>query len=134
VINNTPKPKPLGIRNGLKIYTKLKTKTPLKSHKLLKPNVYKLAKTPIKKVSKKQAKENTIWRKVKQERIKLIIDKYGYLMCELCKKALDMSGAEGHHNNHNRRENSPSNIRILCHVCNCYTVEDNNIKDVLSIL
>ncbi len=88
----------------------------------------------LKAISKKQAEENKIWAKVKKERINRIIDKIGFLVCEYCHKPLDPKVAEGHHNDHNRRNNTFQNQRILCHVCNCYTVEDNNIKDVPSIL
>jgi hypothetical protein len=103
--------------------TPLKSRTPLKSYK------------PLNKVSKKQAKENALWAKIKRERIKLLLNKYGILYCENCLRVLSASNMiEGHHNNHNRRDNSLLNCRIVCHECNYYTIEDNNIKDVPSLL
>ncbi len=108
--------------------TPLKRKTPLKSYTPLR--AYK----GLNKVSEKQAKENAEWSKVKAERIDKLIDKFGYLLCELCKRKIERFEAEGHHNSHDRRDNTPKNCRITCHICNCYTIEDEHIKDVPSLL
>ncbi len=93
-----------------------------------------LKRTPLNKVSKKQAKENALWSKIKSERKDKLIAKFGYLLCELCRQWISSSEAEGHHNDHNRRNNTLDNCRILCHNCNCYVIEDNNIKDVPNLL
>ncbi len=136
-------------RTPLKRKTSLKSKTPLKRVAwLTKKRIplregYKLeprkvsflaAHKPLNKVSKKQAKENIEWAKIKSARKSKLITKYGYISCELCRKWLASSEAEGHHNDHNRRNNTESNCRILCHNCNCFIVEDNNIKDVPDLL
>ncbi len=128
--------------------TELKRRTPLKrvsflakakdmpnKRNLAKPNPPKvswLARMPIRKVSKKQARENALWAKITELRRDLLITKFGYLLCELCKQAIERG--EGHHNNHDRTDNTPQNCRVLCHNCNCYVVEDNNIKDVPNLL
>ena len=128
---------PIGMRNGLKVYKPLKNRSKIKSENPLKRNYIKRLKSykPLNKVSKRQKIENALWAKIKKERIELIIEKFGYLMCELCQKSLEPSISEAHHNNHDRTNgNVPDNCRILCHFCNCYVVEDNNIKDVKSIL
>jgi len=82
-------------------------------------------------------------------------DKFGYVPCELCVDYfvterrvpwLDENSsllviieghewfhAEGHHNNHDRRDSSPANCRILHGICN-QQLEDHNIKDIKSLL
>jgi hypothetical protein len=91
-----------------------------------------LKRTSLKPQSEKAKSEMVIWRKVKQEREKLLRDKFGYLPCEWCKKAI-LNGYHGHHNDHNRRNNTLGNARLLEFSCHMF-VEDNNIKDVPSLL
>ena len=89
--------------------------------------------TPLKLMSKKAKAELRVWNKVKGERIKLLEEKFGgYAPCELC-KVVTTGQAEGHHNDHDRRNNELENCRILHRVCN-QRVEDENIKDVPSLL
>lgn len=93
--------------------------------------------TALKKMSKRAKLELTLWRIVRKARMLALAQKYGYLPCEYCHKPIDTSSElycpEGHHNNHNRRDNSPRNCRILHRVCN-QTIEDLNVKDVPSLL
>ena len=92
----------------------------------------------ISRQSTRAKKEMTLWLKIKKQRIQQLIDKFGYLPCEYCKERIidgsDSKHAEAHHNDHNRRNNTFSNCRILHAFCNRVTVEENNIKDVPSLL
>lgn len=88
-------------------------------------------------MSERTKKELVIWRKVKRERIQLLIDKFGYIPCEFCKRPIS-SGSEiycleGHHNNHNRRQNVLENCRITHRICN-QEIERLHVKDVPSLL
>ncbi len=100
---------------------------PLKQHTPLR------AKKGINKMSDKAKDELKIWLKVMAERIRQLQEKFGYLPCENCKKTIG-GMPEAHHNNHNRRDCSFSNCRITDAYCNRIVIEDNNIKDVPSLL
>ena len=89
-------------------------------------------KSGLKPQSNKAKEEMKIWSGVKKEREQLLRDKFGYLPCEWCKKAI-LNGYHGHHNDHNRRNNTLLNARLLEFTCHMF-VEDNNIKDVPSLL
>lgn len=97
-----------------------------------------LKRSPLKRTAKlkpqsKRAKdEMKIWSGVKKEREQLLRGKFGYLPCEWCKKAI-LNGYHGHHNDHDRRNNTLGNARLLEFACHSF-VEDNNIKDVPSLL
>lgn len=103
----------------------LKSKTPLG------------AKKGLNKMSDRSKEELKIWLGVKAERIQKLHDKFGYVPCEHCKERIidnnELYQADAHHNNHNRRDNSFENCRILKRVCHTL-IEDKNIKDVLSLL
>ena len=105
--------------------TALKRRTPLR------------AKVGLNRMSRKASTELGVWLKVKRSRMESLHDKFGYIPCEYCLKSISYSTElfypEGHHNDHNRRNNSPSNCRILHRVCN-QAIEDKNIKDVPSLL
>jgi len=97
-------------------YTSLKQKTPLKRKTRLKPQ------------SEKAKAEAFIWNAVKKERAKLLIEKFGYLICEFCKQAI-MNGqiSNAHHANKNRRQNVVENARIV-HRFPCHNeITDKNI-------
>ena len=101
----------------------LKRKTPLKRTSKLKPQ------------SKRAKEELKIWLGVKKERIERIREKFGYLICEYCLKPIrEGDEIDGHHNNHRRRENDFGNCRITHAYCNRILIEDNNIKNVPSLL
>ncbi len=91
---------------------------------------------PLKMMSKKAKMELKIWTAVKKERVKLLEAKFYYVPCELCGKPISWEGQktlEGHHSDHDRRNNELDNCRILHRVCN-QRIEDENIKDVPSLL
>lgn len=95
------------------------------------------AKKQLSSMSKKTKKELATWALVKTERIQKLREKYGYTPCEYCLKPIqsgsDLFCAEGHHNNHDRRQNEFENCRILHRVCN-QRIEDLNVRDVPSLL
>lgn len=108
----------------------LKRKTPLR------------AKKGLNKMSDKAKAELRVWLKIKAERIRKLLDKFGYIPCEYChsiKKTdsivtqSEILCAEAHHNNGNRRDNTERNCRIVHRLCN-QLIEDENIKDVPSLL
>ncbi len=85
----------------------------------------------LNKVSKKQARENALWSRIKRERQHLLLDKFGYIPCEWCKKRIVVAYPDGHHNK--GRANTLENCRILHRLCHTY-ITDNNIKDVPNLL
>lgn len=90
----------------------------------------------LNRMSDKAKEELQFWLKVKAKRVKLLMNRYGYIPCEYCLKPIgagEIFSPEGHHNNRNRRDNSPENCRILHRVCN-QKIEDLNIRDVPSLL
>ena len=92
-----------------------------------------LAEAPLRTISKKQAKENALWSKIKKERIEALREKYhGILPCEYCGCGI-MDDADAHHNNRDRNVNTLANARILHRLCHTY-VTDNNIKNVPDLL
>jgi hypothetical protein len=110
-------------------------RTPLKSYKSLRRTPLKssgkpMKQSPLKICSDKQAILNKLWAKIKKQRIELLIEKYGYLPDEYTGE--DITNAyiiDGHHNNHNRKDNFLWNCRILKRLSHI-TVTDNNVKDV----
>ncbi len=113
-------------RTALLRRTPLKAKTPLRRVAFLTKS-----KVPLRKVSKKQAKENALWSKIKKERIEALVAKFGYPKCEWCKQGIILAHPDGHHNK--GRVNTFENCRILHRHCHTY-VTDNNIKDVPNLL
>jgi len=103
----------------------LKRKTPLR------------AKKGLNRMSDKAKEELKIWLQIVFERKDKLMEKFGYIPCEYCHQTIqsghDLFRAEGHHNNHNRRDNTFGNCRILHRVCN-QLIEDKNIRDVPSLL
>ncbi len=103
----------------------LKRKTPLR------------AKKGINKMSDRAKEELKIWRKVTSERQEKLMAEFCFIPCEYCHQMIqsgsDLFRAEGHHNNKNRRDNLPSNCRILHRYCN-QIIEDKNIRDIPSLL
>ena len=110
-------------KSPIKRFTPLKAKTPLKRTGYLK------RKTPLKPISDKAKLEYQVWIGVKRERVKLLIDKFGFLICEFCKKPITYGQVyDGHHFNRNRRDNTLENQRIV-HRIPCHgTITDNNIS------
>lgn len=88
---------------------------------------------PLKFMSKKQAQKIRSWRKVVANRIERMIDEFGCVLCEYCLKQVDESEVQGHHNDHDRNNNTPENCRLTHEFCNT-AIEDNNVKDVPSLL
>ena len=112
-------------RTALKQKTPLLRKTPLR------------AKAGLKQMSVKTKAELEVWQQVKIIRMIALQRQYDYIPCEYCFKSVVKGHPffypEGHHNNHNRRINTLENCRILHRVCNQW-LEDNNIRDVPSLL
>ncbi len=96
-----------------------------------------MKRTPIRKQSSKARAELQVWLKVKRQRMAQLGEKFGYVLCEYCAKPInsnsELYSAEGHHNDHNRRNNTFENCRILHRVCN-QRIEDLNVKDVPDLL
>jgi len=74
----------------------------------------------LRKTSKKQAKHEQEWSKIKKERIEQLKDRYGYLICEYCKRAITSTQiADGHHIDGDHQNNSKLNCAIVhewpCH-------------------
>jgi hypothetical protein len=92
------------------------------------------SKKGINNLSDRAKKEMVIWRKLKLERAELMRAKFDCVICEYCKRMIIyLELTEGHHNNHNRRQNEPWNLRLVHSWCNI-AIEDNNVKDVPSLL
>jgi len=113
-------------RTPLKRYTPLKRTIPLKRNK------------PLNKMSNRAKQELKIWMGIKKERINQLIDKFGFVPCEHCMQPTTYNGSElnypeAHHNDHNRRNNTFENCRILHRVCN-QQIEIEHVKDVPSLL
>jgi hypothetical protein len=109
----------------------LEQRTPLKRRVTLR------AKKPINKMSDKAKIELRIWMAIKKERIRLLLEKYGYVPCEYCKLKTsadsEITLPEAHHNDQNRRNNTPENCRILHRHCN-QLIEDKGIKSLVPSL
>lgn len=109
----------------------MKCKMPLHQHIPLK------RKKGLNKMSERTKVELKIWGTVVSERKEQLLAKFGYIPCEYCHQWIqngsDLYCAEGHHNNHNRRENTFENCRILHRVCN-QLIEEKHVKDVPSLL
>jgi hypothetical protein len=106
-------------------------KTPLKRTVGLKvKKINSLDKTRLKPKSDKQKERDKEWAKVKQERIGLLIAKYGYLPDEYTGEDINHEAIiDGHHNDRNRNHNILSNCRIVKRFSHT-VIHDNNIKDV----
>lgn len=104
---------------------------PLKSKTQLK------AKKGLNRMSDKTKEELKIWRDIKHQRMQALELKFGYMPCEYCNQPTDnfspFNYPEGHHNNHDRRDNRFENCRVVHRVCNSL-IEDRNVKDVPSLL
>lgn len=91
----------------------------------------------LKQISTKSKVALRKWLTIKALRIIALQDKYGYVPCEYCHVPIftgnELLTPEGHHNDGNRRHNYPDNCRILHRMCN-QLMEDNNIKNVESLL
>ena len=89
-------------------------------------------------MSENAKKEMKIWLAIKAQRIVLLRDKYGFVPCEYCHTPIinlgGLMSAEAHHNNHRRRQNTLENCRITHAYCNRILIEDNNVRDVPSLL
>ncbi len=98
---------------------------------------YLKRKKGISKMSNRAKDELTIWMVIKHDRMMALLRKFGFIPCEYCKESVNTNSElycpEAHHNNHDRRDNSFQNARILHRVCN-QLIEDKNIKDVPSLL
>ncbi|KKN60899.1 hypothetical protein LCGC14_0527700 [marine sediment metagenome] len=79
----------------------------------------------LRRVSSKQKKKNTLWSKVKRERITYLREKFGYLPCEYCKA--NVTEPDAHHIDGNRNHNIDTNIYITDRLCHSF-IEDNNLK------
>jgi hypothetical protein len=111
-------------RTPLKSYKPLRAKVGLKSRIGLK------AHKPMNRISKKQAIKNALWVKIKQERIGLLIARYGYLPDEYSGENITNEAIiDAHHNDRNRNHNFLTNCRILKRLSHSY-VTDNNVKNI----
>lgn len=94
-------------------------------------------KTPLKPVSDRAKKEAVEWANTKIKRMFMLKDKYGFVPCEHCCRKTNSYSLfdfpDAHHNNHNRRDNTLENCRIVRRICHQY-ITDNNVKDVPSLL
>ncbi len=90
-----------------------------------------LARTIINKVSDKQKARNAEWAKAKRERENLIIDVFGYVSCEWCKKPRDVT--DGHHNDWNRAHSTVGNCRLVHRICHTW-IHDHNVRDVKGLI
>ena len=103
----------------------LRRKTPLKSRK------------GLSRMSERAKREQKVWLDIKVKRMIALHEKFGFIPCEYCKKAVDgysqLYTPEAHHNDGDRRNNTAKNCRILHRYCN-QIVEDRNVKDVPSLL
>ena len=79
----------------------------------------------LRRVSSKQKKKNTLWSKVKRERIAYLIEKYGYLPCEYCKA--NVTKPDAHHIDENRNPNTPANCFIADRLCHDF-IKLNNLE------
>jgi hypothetical protein len=98
----TQKRKPIGQRNGLKIYKRLVAKSKLK------------AKKPINKVSKTQAIKNKCWKKITDEKFEQVNK-----ICLWCGKHGSRTGDNPINGHHIERRNGRNNT-----IENCYPVHD----------
>jgi len=107
----------LGTRNGLKIFSKLKVKTPLKAHKRINP------------ISQKQKAKNDLWSKYTEERI---VELGG--ICEWCGKHGKRKGVDnflsGHHKIKRRFNNYEKSNVYVCHWITCHQFIEQNGVDV----
>jgi hypothetical protein len=91
----------------------------------------------LNKQSKNAKREMAIWLKTKYDRMARLLNKFGYIPCEYCKKPTnpysELDTPEAHHNDQNRRNNSADNCRILGRYCN-NLIEDKNIKELVPSL
>ena len=86
-------------------------------------------------MSDRSKKELKSWMQAKAQRIEKLIEKFEYLPCEFCLYPIyDVKNADAHHNNHDRRNCSFANMRICHPYCNRISIEDNNVRDVPSLL
>lgn len=74
-----------------------------------------LKRTPLRKVSKKQAEKNKLWLKIKGERIAYLVEKYDYCPCEYCKAVVGKLGRAAHHII--RRWRSGTDTPGNCYIC-----------------
>ncbi len=110
------KRKPIGIRNGIKIYSKLQGKTPLKFRTKLRP------------VSKKQAVKNSNWTKITEDRCK----EEDYF-CQWChgkgnRIKGDYKYLDGHHEIPRRNNIHTPEICYIVHRFECHRqITDENV-------
>jgi len=88
---------------------------------------------PLKLMSKRAKAELKVWHEIRTERMKLLIAKYGHVMCEFCGKRSVDNSPDPHHNDWDRRNNELDNCRILHRICHT-KVHDENIREVPSLL
>ena len=116
--------------------TPLLNRTPLKRRTGLKHFVNGLLRRKaLKPMSARAREELKIWREVVRRRVQALLDKFGFIPCEYCHQTIrEGSQIDGHHNNHDRRNNTFENCRITHPYCNRVAIEDGNVKDVPSLL
>jgi RNase P subunit RPR2 len=94
-----------------------------------------MKRTALKSMSARAREESKVWKEVVRRRVQALNDKFGFLICEHCGWPItEGSQLDGHHNDHNRRNNTFENCRICHPGCNRYAIEDGNVKDVPSLL
>jgi hypothetical protein len=110
--------------------TPLKRKTPLRAKTRLKSNGFHLKQTPLKKVSTKQKTKNKVWSEIKEQRISMLKEKFGYLCDEFTGENIIYGHTiDAHHNDRHHNHNTLDNCRILTRQNHIF-ITDNNIKDV----
>jgi hypothetical protein len=104
---------PIGKRNGINVYSRLTSKTPLKAHK------------GLNKVSEKQRAKNKAWKKVTEQKAHAL----GYI-CQWCLCPLQqhlIKRIDGHHIIKRRYNiHTIDNCYIVIGECHSF-IEDNNI-------
>jgi hypothetical protein len=111
------KRKPIGERNGLKIYTRLQTRTQLKANKKINP------------VTAKQRARNKSWSEVTNKRIEQVENR-----CEWCGKIGQRTGTlnflTGHHKLKRRFNDDTIENCYIVHWITCHQFIEHHSVDV----
>jgi len=88
-----------------------------------------MKRTPLKKKSSKQIIRDLLWQSVKQERLKVLEEKYEAPICEYCGKPAYNSIFGiliAHHIDQDRRNNTEEN----CYICHWVCHSDTHLKNL----
>lgn len=122
------------MKKTIQSYNSTLKRSPLKSHQAsgkCKVSYHLSARTPLKKVSKKQEKKNQVWAAVKIQRVRELQAVFDYLPCEYCMAVIrqGQEPVDPHHNDGDRNNNTFDNCRIVHRNCHTF-ITDNNVPDV----